>query len=333
MSLSATHREAANSGLDIPHGYQVINFDHRSPDYFLEQIVGRDLVHTFGADTMKNLLKHRVPSRKDDNRVCWGMIDPNGNVACVMYGHKDEQPANSGKDYCGNASEILNNPVRQLNGPVRQVIFYSVSGFVPGFAPGFIKAVYTLLKQDEQYKNAKFSTLSPGRTFDAYLIACNQHDDFNLLESKEQKRKHKAVLLNIKDMQAGDERKAELEDLYKRHVDPILLAPESDQKKLMLHYLMLRLDPVQNLHMGNGARIADIKLDAGDSQGRCQIMVNYEYDLDADVLAANAARYETGTICGLVADHLIEETGMGHLKVGGIAPAAVAGPVSGTTPG
>ena len=77
------------------------------------------------------------------------------------------------------------------------------------------------------------------------------------------------------------------------------LMPSADKKRAVLNYLLKGEDAVQQFHMGNGARIADIKLDAGDTSvdektgilRRHYAMVNYAYDISEHTLQANAASF------------------------------------------
>lgn len=81
--------------------------------------------------------------------------------------------------------------------------------------------------------------------------------------------------------------------------EKFLAMPEADQKRTILSYLLTGQNAVQQFHMGNGARIADIKLNAGDRSfddktgaERTHIaMVNYAYDMDAPTLLANAQSF------------------------------------------
>jgi hypothetical protein len=72
-----------------------------------------------------------------------------------------------------------------------------------------------------------------------------------------------------------------------------------EKTRRALEHVLSAGNPVQNFHLGNGARIADLKLDAGDLSfdpatgvsRRHAVMVNFAYDVDADSLRANAQVY------------------------------------------
>lgn len=78
-----------------------------------------------------------------------------------------------------------------------------------------------------------------------------------------------------------------------------LTLPAPEQKMHALRYLLTGADETLCFHMGNGARMADVKLLSGDQSvhpvtGKmCQhtVMVNYAYDLSARELHANAASF------------------------------------------
>lgn len=75
--------------------------------------------------------------------------------------------------------------------------------------------------------------------------------------------------------------------------------PSAYKKRAVLDYLLTGENPVQQFHMGNGARIADIKLNSGDvsfdeKTGKIRrhfAMVNYAYDMSEEVLRANSAAF------------------------------------------
>jgi hypothetical protein len=90
------------------------------------------------------------------------------------------------------------------------------------------------------------------------------------------------------------------DDKFSAHDDlNFSLMSMGEKKRVVLDYLLTGENPVQQFHMGNGARIADIKLDSGDvsfdvktgQMRRHFAMVNYAYDVDAEALKANAAAF------------------------------------------
>lgn len=76
--------------------------------------------------------------------------------------------------------------------------------------------------------------------------------------------------------------------------------PVPEQKRIVLDYLLTGDNLVQKFHMGNGARIADIKLQSGDKSLHPKTgevinhlaMVNYAYDVSPAVLMANADAFK-----------------------------------------
>lgn len=74
---------------------------------------------------------------------------------------------------------------------------------------------------------------------------------------------------------------------------------DAAKKRSVLSHLLTGQNQVEQFHLGNGARIADIKLRAGDQSidavtgAPClhMAMVNYAYDMDAAQLLANAQSF------------------------------------------
>ena len=68
-------------------------------------------------------------------------------------------------------------------------------------------------------------------------------------------------------------------------------------RRAVIAHLLAGTDLVQNFHMGNGARIGDIKFMAGDISGEGEnarqhiVMGNYVYDNDPAILRENAAQF------------------------------------------
>lgn len=116
-----------------------------------------------------------------------------------------------------------------------------------------------------------------------------------------------------------------------------------EKMRRVLDHILSASNPVQNFHLGNGARIADIKLDAGDlsvdpvsgTSRRHAAMVNFAYDVDADTLRTNAQNYVAikkllrntemdplerslkirSSLAPLVSEHIWRSTGLnGHAR-------------------
>ncbi len=72
---------------------------------------------------------------------------------------------------------------------------------------------------------------------------------------------------------------------------------DAEKRRTVIEHLLSGSDGVQQFHMGNGARIGDVKLMAGDRSdegGNVQphaAMVNYVYENDPSVLRANAEKF------------------------------------------
>lgn len=319
MALSeiqvAAARDANGKKPPPPPLGRLVLLDHATSPEILAQFLKKgDSVHTQGAQMLEDLLAYRLPRTPNDNRMCWAAIDDAGKIQCIMFAHKSERPVNDPDDLCGNVREILESPVRELQGPVRQLIFYTISGYVDGIAPEFIRAVHQQISGDEQLKDAVLSTLSPTRSFDAYMIMRGKHPDFDSLGVEEQKNLLIPMIKKIDKMRDTPDGRAELDGLCEKYAAPIDSLSEAEQKRLMLKYLSLGVDPVQKFHMGNGGRIAHIRLCAGDSDGRYQIMINYEYNHDMAVLLTNRASFKESGIVGLVGECPIEDTKMYHLR-------------------
>ena len=73
--------------------------------------------------------------------------------------------------------------------------------------------------------------------------------------------------------------------------------PDVNKRRAVIAHLLAGTDLVQQFHMGNGARIGDIKFMAGDISGEGEnarqhiVMGNYVYDNDPAVLKENAAQF------------------------------------------
>lgn len=92
----------------------------------------------------------------------------------------------------------------------------------------------------------------------------------------------------------------------KHHLDkdPSAISPE-EKKILALSHLLRNEDPVQKFHLGNGASIADINLNANlpnslDDRDGMNIMVNYLYSPKQERRLANKARYKAGDLPALL---------------------------------
>ena len=78
-------------------------------------------------------------------------------------------------------------------------------------------------------------------------------------------------------------------------------ATDAELKAEALRYLLENQDSVQKFHLGNGAYIGDIKLnantaDSADGKQGLGVMVNYVYSKDPEQLARHQALYKQGKI-------------------------------------
>lgn len=91
------------------------------------------------------------------------------------------------------------------------------------------------------------------------------------------------------------------QDFSEKDRSRFIALPVPEQKKIVLDYLLTSENLVQQFHMGNGARIADIKLQSGDKslhpktgeEIHHMAMVNYAYDVSPAVLMANADAFKS----------------------------------------
>lgn len=242
-----------------------------SPGHMIASLAGRDEVHGTGADTVESLLKYRIGGEAF-NRSCFAVQDDFAELQSAIYLHKDYAEVKSPRHLCGNVNNILMGEARRTEGqkPL-SVIFYSITrlGTMKGTGEILIGRLHKHLT--EKYPGTVLSTLSPLR---------QPKDRFGI-------------------------------DTYFSAVSP--LPPEQmraeEKRAFALAFLTLKKEGVQNFHMGNGATIGDIKVNA-DRIGTHRLMVNYIYSPDSAELRANAVQYRNSTgldVLKLASPHLVQE--------------------------
>ena len=93
----------------------------------LKQLVGNDLVHDEGADTLPRLIKYRIGS-EGHQKQAFALINPETReVYAAIYGCLVSSPIGNEGDIPGKVSELLDAPSAPLEGKPTAIIFYSVS--------------------------------------------------------------------------------------------------------------------------------------------------------------------------------------------------------------
>lgn len=311
-----------NTGIITSH---LIRLDHDTPHHILTPMLGQDRVHPYGADTMEQFLTHRISPDEEHNRMAWAKTDPDGKWQAMIYAHLYDQPFAYEADTKGAMSSIVRSPARRLEGPVSVVGFYTVSKNPDAPKEGnvvqdLIYGVYADLRNNPLTAKADYMTVSPIRCFDAYCIFADE--SFADLDRKARSRQIIQWNNDIEGMKKTDDGRKRLADLYAQHVDPVLAKPKADRHRLVLEYLSHGADPVQNLHMANGGVILRIMDEVGDSDGRCQMGINYGYIRGEHNLTENAASYKaSGRIVGLVSEYVMTTTETHHLYTAQVTPA------------
>ncbi len=250
---------------------KLLEITSESPDHMISALIGRDEVHSTGVDTKENLLKYRVGGEAF-NRSCFAVQDFSGELQSAIYLHKDYAQVKTPRHLCGNVNGILSGEARHMaeQKPL-SIIFYSITrlGAMKGAGEILIGQLHKHLT--EKYPETVLSTLSPLR---------QPKDKFGI-------------------------------DIFLSEACPFPAEQmHADEKRAhALAFLTLKKEGVQNFHMGNGAIIGDIKVDA-DRVGTHRLMVNYIYSPDAAELKANAAQYRNSSgldILKLASPHLVQE--------------------------
>ena len=228
----------------------------------------RDRVHPIPTNA-ESFIVHRIGT-ENQTRQTWVKLNNDGEIAAVLYSARFDKPIWQPIDLCGNVHRILNEPCRnaEKESP-RSFIFYSISSFEKGAGKALIESVHNYLTS--RYPGAWLSTLSP-------------------LRQDLPKLKHGQTV------DPADYRFAEW--VVKKGYDgDVLSMDERALRGAVLTYLLENRHAVQRFHMGNGAYIGAIRLNANahespDCRYAFNVMVNYIYPNSAQDLERNAQDYE-----------------------------------------
>ncbi len=261
-----------------------------------EQLVGQDKVHDFGARTINELKTYRL-GPFDCNKSALALVNPHGEnggrdilAAIYIYWQNDGGgPIEDPRHLRGNVAEILRQKIfPETNDGPQAAIFYSISAF-----SGLKGAGEMLISRMHEFLTETmkpelvFSTLSPLRNLGEWLADMNGKDH---------------ALTNARQT-------------------------EVTLRTAALEFLLNNRDSVQSFHMGNGARIGDINLNANSAGSKDDVlghnvMVNYLYSRDAAEVAANRDMYKRAVamqregkvsearsvLFGMMSPHLQDET-------------------------
>jgi hypothetical protein len=241
------------------------------------QIIGRDDVHDFGQRSDAELLTYRIGGPRANKRA-FALCDENNagspEILAVLYTYWSALPGGmDADDYDGipeKAQEILQAPLVDVERP-GVVVCYSITNFqiLPGTGEMLIAKL--LEGVANTMPDLRVATLSPLRRLDAWLNTQNGAGH-NL---------------------AGDA----LRDATLRYLLANSQLPRDFQ------------DGPERFHLGNGAYIGAIRLDAGavgsrdEREGR-NVMITYGYPLDPERRGYNRMRYRAGEIYELLSGDL-----------------------------
>lgn len=267
------------------------------------QLAGKDQVHDFGARTIDELKTYRL-GNYDCNKMALALVNPQGangrDILCAIYiywQNDGAEPIHDPRLLRGNVADILHQKIFPAAADTTQAaVFYSISTFnVLKGAGQMLIERMHELLTETTPPELVLTTLSPLRHFGEWLADMRGTND---------------ALNNA------------------RKDDTTLRAAA-------LQFLLHNRDGVQAFHMGNGATIGDINLNANSADSKDfvmahNVMVNYLYSRDAAEIANNRACYaracavqrEGGIdeaqamILSMMAPHLREEiAGARHLPL------------------
>lgn len=275
----AAQTAAPKSPTGLFESLELIEITRESALSDLEVLVGKDAVHSSGVQSVDDLLTYRLGGH-EYNRSCFAVRNEDGLLQSAIYLHKTYAPILSPRDLAGNVRDILATPAAHMVDALpASIIFYSISrlGNVKGAGEVLVRKLHAHLTTT--YPNAVLSTLSPLRQPAGDMPGIDNH-------------------LAAANGPAWND----LDDAHRR--------------ARVLRFLLQKREGVQAFHMGNGAIIGDIKLDA-DAVGRHRVMVNYVYHASAERLRSNAVAFRNAAggadLLPLVSPFLIHETNAGRL--------------------
>lgn len=288
----ATVKQAPVSKSGSFETLKLVEITRDSPLSDIEALVGKDAVHTVGTQSVEELIQYRLGGAAF-NRTCFAVQDTqSGKLQCAIYVHKAFNHIKTPRDLPGNVRDILSTPAAEMvDALVSAFGFFSITRLrdFKGAGEVLISNVHDALSQG--YPNAVRTTLSPVR------------------------------------QPAGG--KPGIDDYLDEHAPDWDVISDAQKRAHVLAFLLQKREGVQSFHMGNGAIIGDIKLDA-DSVGRYRAMANYLYDMDKESMSANAAAFRNAAspvdMLALVSPCLVQETQAARW----VRPSGVQGPSNAT---
>lgn len=271
LELSATEKQKQKDA--IKHVYEHAKLTLVSPDSKAHKSIRQKLVSAEGRDkvhpleTMDELVNTRLGTENDSKRTYALTLDLPGCdpvVLAVIYTHWSVQGHDAFEvneaALPGNVADILAEETSVLDEQADTGIFYSISSFFPGAGGQLIKALRTHLggDMDQKSEQVKQPVLSTLSPMRGFA---------------------KWMAAQDKDVPAVPDLRA-----------AFLEAAANE-------YLEENIDAVQGFHMGNGAYIGKINLDANeagtkDAEQGLGVMINYVYP-QGGALAANQNEYKT----------------------------------------
>ncbi len=259
----------------------VVNKDfhlvNRNDILIIDQLIGEkmDKVHPV-ATTRKGFVSDRVGAGMDTHQT-WVRTDENGVVEAALYTARFNKNIMTEEDFCGDVEKILTDTPCKAKGKGRpSFIFYSISSFKRGAGEALIGAVRGAMEDSSSHMTA--STLSPLR------VAGNKPaEDRNFTDW-------------LKNKITGD-----VNDIR----------PDTDRLKgYALQYLSENRHLVQRFHMGNGAYIGDVKLNANDKGSAdytngMNVMMNLVYSGESVRTKLQKAYHDDGMM--FMAPHLVDQ--------------------------
>ncbi len=256
--------------------------DWNSPAALLERLVGYEAVHEIRSwSDLKN--------RLDSDRRCYALFHPRMPLEPLIF-----VEVALVRGLAGSVQKLLDKKAPLLDPKEADTaIFYSISNCQRGlagisFGNFLIKRVVGVL--GDEYRNLKqFATLSPMPGFRRWLDGRLKELDPALLSAEEAQSLSAALPEADRPPEPGPASLAALLARRGWSRDPNLVkAAEPVLIRLGARYLLVEsqgkraLDPVAHFHLGNGARVERLHLNADTSEKGVResatLMVNYLYD-------------------------------------------------------
>ena len=240
----------------------------------IDQLIGNkaDKVHPV-EKTRKGFINDRVGNGMQTHQT-WVRTDADGQVEAALYTARFNKAIVTEADFHGDVADILTRSPSEAKGQGNpSFIFYSISSFKRGAGEALIGAVRGEMETSSHHMTA--STLSPLRVGGSKPAEERNFTDW--------------VRANI------------TTDIDEIRNDTNFL------QGLALRYLSENINPVQKFHMGNGAYIGDVNLNANikgsaDYEDGMNVMVNYVYPREQK-RAQLQGQYQSGKL--MIADHLL----------------------------